>query len=187
MSAPTLVRSPPGTTLAKVIARFGPELMAQYGDRLLPSHLHALTAMQASRSSLAKQMLAQCGDCSTQRLVPNSCGHRSYPHCQHFESQRWIERQTQALLPGAYFLITFTLPQELRGLAWVHQKLVYSLLMQCAWETLAEFAATLQSTCSNIARSSFSGAMLGRPLLNSGSHIPANKGPSFTSAMFAMV
>ena len=141
MSAPTLVRPPPGITLAQVIARFGPELMAQYGDRLLPSHLHALTAMQACRSSLCKQMLAQCGDCGAQRLVPHSCGHRSCPHCQHFESQRWIERQTQALLPGAYFLITFTLPQELRGLAWAHQKLVYALLMQCAWETLAEFAA----------------------------------------------
>jgi len=38
-------------------------------------------------------------------------------------------------------LITFTLPQELRGLAWAHQKSVYTLLMQCAWETLAEFAA----------------------------------------------
>ena len=48
--------------------------------------------------------------CAQQRLVPHSCGHRSCPHCQHFESQRWIERLTQALLPGNYFLITFTLP-----------------------------------------------------------------------------
>lgn len=142
MSAPTLVRAKSATTLAQVIARFRAELMAQYRERLLPSHLHALTAMQACRSSLAVQMLAQCGDCGAQRLVPHSCGHRSCPHCQYFESQRWIERQTQALLPGAYFLITFTLPQELRGLAWAHQKLVYSLLMQCAWETLAEFAAS---------------------------------------------
>ena len=68
MSAPKLIRPPPGITLAKVIARFGPELMAQYRDRLLPSQLHALTAMQACRSSLAKQMLAQCGDCGAQRL-----------------------------------------------------------------------------------------------------------------------
>ena len=28
-----------------------------------------------------------------------------------------FERQTQALLPGTYFLITFTLPAELRPLA----------------------------------------------------------------------
>ena len=66
--------------------------------------------MQTCRSSLSAQMLAQCTSCGEQRLVPHSCGHRSCPHCQHFESQRWIERQTQALLPGTYFLITFTLP-----------------------------------------------------------------------------
>ncbi len=85
-------------------------------------------------------MLAQFVGCSGQRLVPHSCGHRSCPHCQHFESQRWIERQTQALLPGAYFLITFTLPAELRALAWSHQQTVYGLLIQCAWDTLAQFS-----------------------------------------------
>ena len=78
--------------------------------------------LQICRSSLCAQMLAQCASCGAQRLVPHSCGHRSCPHCQHFESQRWIERQTQALLSGTYFLITFTLPQELRGLAWSHQQ-----------------------------------------------------------------
>ena len=47
--------------------------------------------------ALRRQMLAQCAGCGEQRLVPHSCGHRSCPHCQHFESQRWIERQSQAL------------------------------------------------------------------------------------------
>ncbi|MEI8327365.1 MAG: transposase zinc-binding domain-containing protein [Betaproteobacteria bacterium] len=54
-------------------------------------------------------MPTPCVSCIQQRLVPHSCGHRS---CPHFESQRWSARQTQALLPGSYFLITFTVPQE---------------------------------------------------------------------------
>ena len=90
--APT--RHAPSITLADVITRFEAEFLAQYQSRLLPSQLKALNAMQTCRSSLARQMLAQCGDCGAQRLVPHSCGHRSCPHCQHFESQRWIERQT---------------------------------------------------------------------------------------------
>ena len=126
--------------LARVITRFQSEFLARYQHQLLPSQFKALKAMQACRSSLSAQMLAQCTRCGQQRLVPHSCGHRSCPHCQHFESQRWIERQTQALLPGTYFLITFTLPQELRGLAWSHQQTVYSALMQCAWETVAQFS-----------------------------------------------
>lgn len=130
----------PAISLAHVITCFETEFLAQYQGKLLPSQLKALKLMRSCRSSLSAQMLARCADCGEQRLVPHSCGHRSCPHCQHFESQRWIERQTQALLPGAYFLITFTLPQELRGLAWSHQTTVYAALMQCAWDTLAQFS-----------------------------------------------
>ena len=43
-------------------------------------------------------------------------------------------------MAGNYFLITFTLPGELRGLAWQHQRTVYAQLMQCAWETLRTFS-----------------------------------------------
>lgn len=137
---PSRTRSTPAITLAHVLTSFESEFLARYQSQLLPNQLKALKAMQTCRSSLSSQMLAQCASCGEQRLVPHSCGHRSCPHCQHFESQRWIERQTQALLPGTYFLITFTLPAELRGLAWSHQQTVYGLLMQCAWETLAQFS-----------------------------------------------
>jgi hypothetical protein len=89
---------------------------------------------------LGPGMLAQCGDCGEQRVVPHSCGQRNCPHCQHFESQRWIERQSAKLVAGSYFLITFTLPAELRALVWQHQRLLYAALMNCAWETLRTFS-----------------------------------------------
>ena len=72
--------------------------------------------------------------------MPHSCGHRACPHCQHHDSQVWLQRQLGALVPATYFLVTFTLPAELRGLAWTHQRSVYALLMQCAWDTLATFS-----------------------------------------------
>ena len=72
--------------------------------------------------------------------MPHSCGHRACPHCQHHDSQVWLQRQLGALVPAIYFLVTFTLPAELRGLAWTHQRSVYALLMQCAWDTLATFS-----------------------------------------------
>jgi len=127
-------------TLASIIERFEAPFLAQYGGAVLPSHRKALAAMKLCRSSMAPRMLAQCSSCDEQRFVPHSCGHRNCPHCQHFESQRWIERQTQALVPGSYFLITFTLPAELRPLAWQHQRLAYAALMDCAWATLRTFS-----------------------------------------------
>lgn len=126
--------------LAAIIERFGSDYLTQYGASALPSQRQALNAMKNCRSSLGPCMLAQCGDCGEQTVVPHSCGHRNCPHCQHFESQRWIERQTKALVPGSYFLITFTLPAELRPLVWQHQRTLYAALMDCAWETLRTFS-----------------------------------------------
>jgi hypothetical protein len=127
-------------TLASLIDRFGAECVARYGQALLPSHRQALQAMQRCRTHMAPRMLAQCSGCDERLCVPHSCGHRSCPHCQHFESQRWLERQTQRLVAGDYFLVTFTLPAQLRPLAWQHQRIVYDLLMDCAWQTLRTFS-----------------------------------------------
>ena len=85
-------------------------------------------------------MLAVCVACGEQQSVPHSCGHRSCPHCQHHESQVWLDRQLKSLVPATYFMVTFTLPSELRKLAWSHQRVVYALLMQCAWDTLNTFS-----------------------------------------------
>ena len=127
-------------TLSSIIASFGTDYLQKYGASVLPSQSQALNAMKNCRSSLGPCLLAQCGDCGEQRLVPHSCGHRNCPHCQHFESQRWIERQTQALVPGSYFLVTFTLPAELRELVWQHQRVLYAALMDCSWDTLRTFS-----------------------------------------------
>ena len=43
-------------------------------------------------------------------------------------------------MPCPYYLLTFTLPSELRALAWTHQKRVYGLLMQCAAAALQTLA-----------------------------------------------
>ena len=127
-------------TLASVIDQFGQDYLAQYATSVLPSQRQALNAMKHCRTSLGPSMLAQCHDCGQQRLVPHSCGHRNCPHCQHFESQRWIERQTRALVPCSYFLITFTLPSELRTLVWQHQRQLYAALMDGAWATVNTFS-----------------------------------------------
>ena len=126
--------------LAELIERFEPALLNRYEDRLLPSQRHALAAMKRCRTRFAPRMLARCGACGSERSVPHSCGHRACPHCQHHESQVWLQRQLKSLVPATYFMVTFTVPAELRGLTWGHQRVMYALLMQCAWATLNTFS-----------------------------------------------
>ena len=157
------------TRLADLIIQFEPELLARHGHHLLPSHVRALGALKACRSRFAPQMLAACTGCHTQRCLPHSCGHRACPHCQHHDSQAWLQRQLQALVPATYFLVTFTLPAQLRALAWHHQRQVYALLMQCAWDTLKTFslndkklAGTPGAVAAGVRRSSLGVATLAR-------------------------
>ena len=115
-------------------------LLTQYRDRLRPDHYRALAAMKQCRTQASPMMQVQCTACEHQKLVPHSCGHRHCPHCQHHESQQWLERQLNKSVPAEYFLLTFTLPAELRSLAWAHQAVVSALLMRCSWATLRTFS-----------------------------------------------
>jgi len=125
--------------LSSVIARFEADYLRQY-PHALPSQHQALSAMKQCRTALAPRMLAVCSACDEKRLVPHSCGHRSCPHCQHHESQQWLERQLRRQVPGNYFLLTFTLPAQLRELAWRHQRVFYAALFDCAWATVSTFS-----------------------------------------------
>ena len=125
--------------LSTIIQTFETEFLAHYQDSMLPSQRKALAAMKQCRTSQSPVMQAQCDDCDSQIFVPHSCGHRSCPHCQHHESQQWLERQLQKQVPAEYFLLTFTLPKEFRSLAWHHQRALYSLLTQCSWQTVKTF------------------------------------------------
>jgi hypothetical protein len=127
-------------SLADVIAHYEADYLQQYGHALLPSQRQALAAMKQCRTVLAPRFLAACSACDETRVVPHSCGHRSCPHCQHHESQQWLERQLRRQVPADYFLLTFTVPAELRTLAWQHQRTFYALLFDCAWATVSTFS-----------------------------------------------
>jgi len=126
--------------LSSIIQQFESTFLAQYQGRILPSHRQALAAMKVCRTHRSPRMLEGCTECDYRLTVPHSCGHRNCPHCQNFESQQWLERQLQKRVPAKYFLLTFTLPAELRTLAWHHQRLLYTGMIQCVWETVRTFA-----------------------------------------------
>jgi Putative transposase/Transposase zinc-binding domain len=126
--------------LASVIETFEADFLAHYRDRLTSEHYRALAAMKQCRTQASLKMQVQCTACNHQILVPHSCGHRHCPHCQHHESQQWLQRQLSKQVPAEYFLLTFTLPAEFRALVWAHQGIIYDLLMRCSWETVRTFS-----------------------------------------------
>ncbi len=125
--------------LASILDQYHDPFQAKYGSRLLPGHLRAIDAISRCRTPEAGQLLVQCTDCGHAAWRSRSCGHRSCPQCQNHEASVWLDRQQAKLLPVEYFLATFTLPYELRFLAWDHQSLVYDLMFACVAGTLKDF------------------------------------------------
>lgn len=100
----------------------------------------ALNAIIIFRTETRGEIQVYCPECNEIEWFAHSCGHRSCPKCQNHENSLWLERQTKKLLPVDYFLVTFTLPAELRGTAYFHQKKVYELLFQSLADALRELA-----------------------------------------------
>jgi len=125
--------------LSQIIEKYRHSFEESYKAKLLPGHYRAMNAILRCRRAESGEMHFQCDQCEQREIRYHSCGHRSCPGCQNYEATRWLERQLEKRLPVEYFMVTFTLPGELRRLVWNHQTLCYNALFQSASQTLLEF------------------------------------------------
>ena len=81
-----------------------------------------------------------CDHCREETYHYHSCRNRHCPRCQADPTARWVEGRRNLLLPCPYYLVTVTLPSELRPLARSHQKEVYSVLLREAAASVMKLA-----------------------------------------------
>ena len=125
--------------MAELFRQYQQPFEAKYAERILPGHKKAMAAIIRCRTPEAGTIHTHCTSCGNSEWHACSCGHRSCPQCQNYEVSIWLDRQREKLLPVDYFLATFTLPAELRDLAWQHQRLVYAALFNAATQTIKAF------------------------------------------------
>jgi Putative transposase/Transposase zinc-binding domain len=128
-------------TVAEVVRRYGGEYLERFGARMPGEHKKVMHAIAACRTGELGTVLYQCQSCGQTHAMGRSCGNRHCPTCQQDKTKAWLETQTDRLLPCPYFLVTFTLPAELRALARSHQRTVYSALFEASSEALRLLAA----------------------------------------------
>ena len=98
----------------------------------------AMWSIEHCRTHTLGGHLYQCQTCGSEVPLYNSCLSRFCPTCQGPAQYKWMAQRTQRLLPTHYFHPVFTLPAELRPLAWRHQALVFDLLFAAAAHTLTD-------------------------------------------------
>jgi hypothetical protein len=125
--------------MASIIRQYYSAYLKKHGQNALPSHLKTLNAIRRCRTASSGELYVKCPECDHSEWRPMSCGNRHCPKCQNHAASQWIDKQQEKLLPVPYFMVTFTLPYELRSLVYHYQKITYSILFDCAVSTLKTF------------------------------------------------
>ena len=121
--------------LRRHVDRFG----ARYGSD--PARMHVLNRLFACRTAKLGAHLCVCDACGWKAPVYNSCRDRHCPQCQGHATAKWLEARTERMLAVPHFQVVFTLPAELRPIAFDNQALVYALLMRTGASVLQDLAA----------------------------------------------
>ena len=88
----------------------------------------ALDAIGACRTPRLGGRVYHCASCEGVDFAYHSCHHRACPRCGGGRTAAWTERQRERLLPVPYFMVTFTLPAELREAFRAEPKVMIDLL-----------------------------------------------------------
>lgn len=130
---------PEQPTLANVFRRFGPAFLQKDLPR---DQAKALGAILCCRTAALGGYAITCDDCDEVDVAFCSCRNRHCPTCQAYAQGQWIAKRKERVLPVGHFHAVFTLPAELRELAFRNRRLVFSAMFAAAAETLLKLSTS---------------------------------------------
>lgn len=126
--------------MATIFHHHGPQYRARFGSRMPSRHHKVMHAIERCRTPALGGHVYHCPECEEIQYLYHSCRDRHCPKCQNNKAQRWLEKQQNFLLPTPYFLLTFTLPSQLRQIARSHQRTFYDILFRASADTIQRLA-----------------------------------------------
>lgn len=128
------------TSIRDIFTTFGPEYLQRYATTMPKTHRKVLDAITACRTEACGIAVYNCQGCAQPQQFFVSCGNRHCPTCQYNKAQQWLETQIKRQLPGHHFLITFTVPEQLRSFMRQNQRRGYSALFKASSEAIKKLA-----------------------------------------------
>ena len=126
--------------LADILAAHWPAYVARFGRLIPPEHHAAVRAIRRCRTAALGGQLYRCG-CGREHYAYHSCNHRACPRCGRDDAATWLAAQRTRLLPVPYFLVTLTVPEQLREPIRAAMKLWYGALLKEGAGALQDLAA----------------------------------------------
>jgi len=110
---------------------YGPEYIRRFPN-MPANHRKVIDAIIACRSGDLGQIAYRCEQCDRLHFFDRSCGNRHCPQCQQHKTNQWLSAQLDKRLPCSYFLLTWTVPEELRPFCRANQRVAYAALFTAA-------------------------------------------------------
>lgn len=124
--------------ISKIFRDYAPEYLERFGASIPAGHRKTLNAILSCRTSAHGLIYYECEKCGEMHVSFRSCGNRHCPICQNHKTQQWMARQLERQLPGHHFMVTFTVPSELRVVIRKHQRQCYGFLFEASSQAMAE-------------------------------------------------
>jgi hypothetical protein len=141
-AALTFSRVPSRFTVIEVLRRFLPPFL-KTKPPLSAQHHRALWAITHCRTAALGGYLFDCKHCRRQHLAFHSCNHKACPLCGSAANAKWVRREARKLVNAPCFLVTFTLPSQLRGCFFgPHAREAYDLFFAAVSGALSEKLAS---------------------------------------------
>lgn len=128
-------------TVADALRKFAPGYIAKYRKRMPPHHRKVLGLIMRCKTGEIGNVMYRCQSCQAIHWVGRSCGNRHCPNCQKEKTQAWLAKQIGKLLPVQHFVVTFTVPEELRPLLRAHPEIGYEAIFAAGSETIRTLMA----------------------------------------------
>ena len=129
-------------TVIDALRRFLPAHLRDHRHAISKAQRRAVWAITHCRRAEMGEHLHACGKCHAREFHFHSCNHRSCPQCGKNATAEWVDRQLGKRVDAPYFMVTFTLPEELRPLFFTPQaKEIYQLFFSAASTALSDTLA----------------------------------------------
>jgi len=128
------------TTIKDIFLQYGPEYVKRFSDNIPRQHLKVIDAVTNCKTKHYGATIYCCKKCGKRHIFFRSCGNRHCPGCQHHKTRQWLNNQIKRQLPGHHFMITFTVPQQLRRFIRSNQRKAYSALFRASSQTIKMLA-----------------------------------------------
>ena len=129
------------SSVAAALRQHAPKYLQTFGRRVPWGHRKVLSHIMRCRTGELGNLVYRCDTCDRKHWVGRSCGNRHCPNCQHHKTAQWLAKQSAKLLPVQHFVVTFTVPQELRPLLRAHQRDGYDAIFNAGSQTIRTLLA----------------------------------------------